>query len=49
MEDVDWKEGEEIVIASTDLGVDDNEVAGEGDNSEVKEVVLISPFELFLI
>jgi hypothetical protein len=42
MEDVDWKEGEEIVIASTDLGVDDNEVAGEGDNSEVRTITEVN-------
>lgn len=33
-EDVDWQIGEEIVIASTDLGIEDNEIPGEGDNSE---------------
>jgi hypothetical protein len=32
--DVDWKKDEWIVIASTDLGVEDNEIAGVGDNSE---------------
>jgi hypothetical protein len=33
-EDVDWKVGEEIVIANTELGIEDNEVDGQGDRSE---------------
>ena len=31
---VDWEAGETIVVASTDLGIEDNEIAGEGDRSE---------------
>jgi len=40
-EDVDWKIGEEIVIASTDLGIEDNEIPGEGDNSEKRTITNI--------
>ena len=42
MEDVDWQVGELIVIASTALGIEDNEVKGEGDKSEVREIIAIS-------
>ena len=38
----DWNVGEEIVIASTDLGIEDNEIAGEGDRSEVRVITAIS-------
>jgi hypothetical protein len=42
MEDVDWQVGETIVIASTDLGIEDNEIKGEGDRSEVRVITSIS-------
>jgi cell migration-inducing and hyaluronan-binding protein len=48
MEDVDWKEGEKIVIASTDLGIEDNEIAGEGDNSEVRTITSVLGRQFFL-
>lgn len=41
-EAADWNVGEEIVIASTDLGIEDNEIAGEGDRSEVRVITAIS-------
>jgi len=42
MEDVDWQVGEEIVIASTDLGLEDNEIPGEGDMSEQRTISAIN-------
>jgi hypothetical protein len=42
MEDVDWQVGEEIVIASTDHGLEDNEIPGEGDMSEQRTITAIS-------
>ena len=48
MEDVDWQVGETIVIASTDLGIEDNEIKGEGDRSEVRVITSISGRQLFL-
>ena len=48
MEDVDWQVGEEIVIASTSLGIEDNEVKGEGDKSEVRMITGISGRTIFL-
>ena len=42
MEDVDWQVGEEIVIANTDLGIEDNEKEGEGDRSEVRTITAIN-------
>jgi hypothetical protein len=42
MEDVDWQVDEEIVIANTDLGIEDNEIAGEGDRSEVRSITAIN-------
>jgi hypothetical protein len=47
MEDHDWKVGEQIVIASTDLGIEDNEIAGEGDNSEVRKITGVSGRQIF--
>ena len=41
IEDVDWQVGEEIVIASTDLGIEDNEIPGQGDNSEQRTIAAI--------
>jgi cell migration-inducing and hyaluronan-binding protein len=48
MVDVDWKAEEYIVIASTDLGIEDNEIAGEGDNSEVRKIVSTSGRTMYL-
>jgi hypothetical protein len=41
-EDVDWKAGEEIVIANTELGIEDNEVAGQGDRSEQVKIASVN-------
>ena len=40
-EDVDWQVGEEIVIVSTDLGIEDNEIPGQGDRSEQRTITSI--------
>ena len=42
--DVDWEVGDEIVIASTDLGIEDNEIPGEGDNSEQRTITAIGTY-----
>ena len=41
-EAVDWQVGEKIVIASTDLGVEDNHQPGIGDMSEQRTIKTIS-------
>jgi hypothetical protein len=41
----DWEDGDVIVIASTDLGVEDNEVPGQGDNSEQRTIDNIGALE----
>jgi hypothetical protein len=43
--DPDWEEDDVIVIASTHLGVEDNEVPGVGDNSEQRTIDSIENVE----
>ena len=47
-EDVDWVAGEEIVITSTELGVDDNEEPGVGDFSEQRMIISTNGRTLYI-
>ena len=42
LEPVDWKVDEVIVIASTDLGIEDEHLPGQGDNSEQRTITSIT-------